>query len=142
MVPRRAATPIPPLKGGGYSDSGENRPDGPLASTTERSNLRLSLVFGEPANAAMNRIKHLLIVGAGFSSHAGLPLTTEFTRQLLDTKEFTSDSPSALLVKFLRKFVAETFDHDEKSSQLRKVVHGMFSIVVVPRNSVMVQKGK
>jgi hypothetical protein len=61
-------------------------------------------------------IKYLLITGAGFSSHAGLPLTTDFTRQLLDTQEFTSNSPSSLLVRFLRRFVAEAFDHSEKVS--------------------------
>ena len=60
----------------------------------------------------MGSIDHLFIVGAGFSHHAGLPLTTGFTEQLLATKKFYASSASSMMVKFLRKFVADTFDHD------------------------------
>ena len=31
----------------------------------------------------MTTTEHLFIVGAGFSSHAGLPLTNQFTEKLL-----------------------------------------------------------
>ena len=52
---------------------------------------------------------HLFIVGAGFSRHAGLPLTTEFTEKLLDLNGLKEDGPSSLIVPFLRNFVENTF---------------------------------
>jgi hypothetical protein len=46
----------------------------------------------------MTDAKHLFIVGAGFSWHAGLPLTNQFTEKLLDVKGFKPDSASAVIV--------------------------------------------
>jgi hypothetical protein len=63
----------------------------------------------------MATVKHLFIVGAGFSWHAGLPLTTEFTQSLLDVAKLKLDGPSALIVQFLQKFVDDTFGHDPGS---------------------------
>jgi hypothetical protein len=51
----------------------------------------------------------VLIVGAGFSSNAGLPLASQFTTDLLNIRGLRLDGPSALLVRFIRSFVDETF---------------------------------
>lgn len=59
----------------------------------------------------MSRIDHLFIVGAGFSRYVGLPLTSDFTEKLLDVTNFNPKGPSALIVRFLREFVRNTFDH-------------------------------
>jgi hypothetical protein len=64
----------------------------------------------------MTNIKHLFIVGAGFSWNAGLPLTNEFTQKLLDVRGRKLHGPSKLIVSFLHKFVETTFDHQPNSS--------------------------
>ena len=64
----------------------------------------------------MTAIEHLFIVGAGFSSYAGLPLTNQFTKKLLDVKGLKLDGPSNRIVPFLQKFVENTFGHLPKSS--------------------------
>lgn len=58
----------------------------------------------------MKSIEHLFIVGAGFSFHAGLPLTTQLTEELLNVQDFSSSGPNRRIVRFLRKFVEDTFD--------------------------------
>jgi len=52
---------------------------------------------------------NLLILGAGFSANAGLPLASEFTANLLKTAGLNADGPSRPQVKFLRRFVDRTF---------------------------------
>lgn len=52
---------------------------------------------------------NLLIVGAGFSSNAGLPLASRFTVELLRTISLNPNGPSRAQVKFLRQFVDRTF---------------------------------
>lgn len=52
---------------------------------------------------------NLLIVGAGFSSNAGLPLASNFTQALLNVHKLKIDGPSARQVKFICKFVDRTF---------------------------------
>jgi hypothetical protein len=52
---------------------------------------------------------NLLIVGAGFSSNAGLPLAGKFTRELLNLSGLKLDGPSARQVAFIRRFAAQTF---------------------------------
>jgi hypothetical protein len=59
----------------------------------------------------MTTTEHLFIVGAGFSFHAGLPLTNQFTEKLLDVKGLKLDRPSNLIVPFLQSFVENTFGH-------------------------------
>lgn len=61
----------------------------------------------------MATIDHLFVVGAGFSANAGLPLTSKFTEALLNIKGFSPKGPSASIVKYLRKFVSDTFAHNE-----------------------------
>ena len=64
----------------------------------------------------MNKVDHLFIVGAGFSHHAGLPLTTDFSEKLLDVSGFQSLGPNNLIVKFLHQFVQDTFNHKAKAA--------------------------
>lgn len=52
---------------------------------------------------------NLLIVGAGFSNNAGLPLANRFTVELLKTTSLNPNGPSRAQVKFLRQFVDRTF---------------------------------
>ncbi len=52
---------------------------------------------------------NLLIVGAGFSANAGLPVASGFTRDLLNIADLALDGPSARQVEFIRKFVDEVF---------------------------------
>jgi hypothetical protein len=59
----------------------------------------------------MDRAKHVFIVGAGFSYHAGLPLASGVTEYLLDTGKLEEDGPSALQAEFLRTFVSDAFSH-------------------------------
>ena len=53
--------------------------------------------------------ENLLIVGAGFSWNAGLPLASNFTRELLNLQDLRLDGPSARQVKFIRNFVNQVF---------------------------------
>ena len=62
----------------------------------------------------MSQIDHLFIVGAGFSHYAGLPLTNHFTEELLNVGELKKGQ-SQRIVKFLRGFVYETFDHSRRA---------------------------
>lgn len=54
------------------------------------------------------------IVGAGFSHHAGLPLTSEFTKAILEAREFRG-GPSRIMVDFLSRFIRDSFDHSVKA---------------------------
>ncbi len=44
--------------------------------------------------------EHLFIVGAGFSLQAGLPLTNQFTKKLLDVKGLKLDVANNRIVAF------------------------------------------
>lgn len=55
----------------------------------------------------------VLIVGAGFSQYAGLPLQSEFTKALLAARQFGEGKPSRALMDYLCKFVHATFGHQE-----------------------------
>jgi hypothetical protein len=63
-----------------------------------------------PSDMGTKRVKTVYIVGAGFSSYAGLPLTTGFTKAILDARRF-DEGPSRLIVDFVSKFIRESFDH-------------------------------
>lgn len=52
---------------------------------------------------------NLLIVGAGFSANAGLPIASGFTRGLLNLDRLKLDGPSARQVAFIREFVDQVF---------------------------------
>lgn len=53
--------------------------------------------------------QNLLIVGAGFSKNAGLPLASQFTSALLNTDRLYVNGPSNALVKLISEFVDKTF---------------------------------
>lgn len=59
---------------------------------------------------------NLLILGAGSSFNAGLPLASDFTKALLNIKRLKLDGPSANQVKFLRNFVDQAFGEGAKRS--------------------------
>lgn len=59
---------------------------------------------------------NLLILGAGSSFNAGLPLASDFTKALLNIKRLKLDGPSANQVKFLRRFVDQAFGEGAKRS--------------------------
>ena len=53
--------------------------------------------------------EQVLIVGAGFSRYAGLPLQSGFTKELLRAADFKK-GPSKRVVDFLNKFVGRAFN--------------------------------
>lgn len=53
--------------------------------------------------------ENVLIVGAGFSRNAGLPLASEFTEALLSLRGLKADGPSAHQVAFIQNFVDRCF---------------------------------
>jgi hypothetical protein len=59
-------------------------------------------------------VETAFIVGAGFSYHAGLPLTDKFTEAILEARTFHT-GPSRILVDFLSRFIHDAFDHSKKS---------------------------
>lgn len=58
--------------------------------------------------------EHAVVVGAGLSKYAGLPLTGEFTEALLDVARFRK-GPSKTLVASLRRFVSDVFHCPDKA---------------------------
>jgi hypothetical protein len=60
-------------------------------------------------------VETAVIVGAGFSHHAGLPLTSKFTEAILEAREFSS-GPSYMTVEFLSYFIRDAFDHSTKAA--------------------------
>src|SRR3989442_4543596 len=59
-------------------------------------------------------VETVFVVGAGFSHHAGLPLTSGFTEAILEARQFSS-GPSRVLVDFLSRFIHDAFDHSTKA---------------------------
>ncbi|MCF2870788.1 hypothetical protein L0664_06890 [Octadecabacter sp. G9-8] len=56
--------------------------------------------------------EHVLIVGAGASFNAGLPLASDFTDRLTDTKRLSLDGPSVAQVRYIKTFVKRVFAED------------------------------
>jgi hypothetical protein len=54
----------------------------------------------------------VIIVGAGFSSYAGLPLQNQFTEEMLRGRS-TTGSPTEKLVQRIASFVGTSFNHGE-----------------------------
>lgn len=59
----------------------------------------------------MSSSRTLFIVGAGFSKGAGLPLASDFTKELLDVSSLKVGGPSRGLVELIRHFVDAAFAH-------------------------------
>ncbi|MEQ8442092.1 MAG: hypothetical protein RIM33_08610 [Alphaproteobacteria bacterium] len=60
--------------------------------------------------------ENLLILGAGFSLNAGLPVAKDFTESLLSKKRLKKGGPSRLQVDFLQHFVSEIFNEGEAAN--------------------------
>lgn len=60
-------------------------------------------------SVANRMVETVFVVGAGFSHHAGLPLTSTFTEAVLEGRGFRS-GVSRLMVEFLTQFIRDTFD--------------------------------
>jgi hypothetical protein len=80
--------------------------------------------------------RSVLIVGAGFSSSAGLPLASEFTTMLLNIRGLRLDSPSARLVSFIREFVDTTFGEGlTRKAEEWPELEDIFTLVDLAANS-------
>lgn len=53
--------------------------------------------------------KNLVIVGAGFSANAGLPLASNFTPNLLRTQSLSPTGPSVAQIRFIERFLDKVF---------------------------------
>jgi hypothetical protein len=60
---------------------------------------------------ATPKLHHAFILGAGFSTYAGMPLQQQFTSALLSGKG-SGTGPSGKIVQHLRQFIREEFDHN------------------------------
>jgi hypothetical protein len=79
---------------------------------------------------------NLLILGAGFSFNAGLPLASQFTRALLNISKLKLDGPSASQVKFLRTFVDQVFGEDnERSAEEWPELEDIFTLIDLSANT-------
>lgn len=80
-------------------------------------------------------VETVLIVGAGFSSHAGLPLTSEFTEAILAAREFRS-GPSRMIVDFLSEFIYDSFAVPRRAQAKRwPELEDIFTCVDLSANS-------
>ena len=80
-------------------------------------------------------VETIVIVGAGFSHHAGLPLTTRFTEAMLEAREYEAGA-SRIIVDFLSKFIHDAFDHSVKASAKRwPDLEDIFTCVDLAANS-------
>jgi hypothetical protein len=80
-------------------------------------------------------VKTVFVVGAGFSRHAGLPLTSGFTEAILEAREF-GRGPSRVMVEFLSKFIHDVFDHSTRASARRwPDLEDVFTCVDLAANS-------
>lgn len=79
---------------------------------------------------------NLLILGAGFSFNAGLPLASDFTRALLNVRKLSLDGPSANQVKFLRSFVDQVFGEGKsRSAKEWPELEDIFTLVDLSANT-------
>jgi hypothetical protein len=81
------------------------------------------------------RVETVFIVGAGFSHHAGLPLTSGLTEAMLEAREF-GHGRSRIIVDFLSEFIHDVFDHSTKASaKLWPNLEDIFTCVDLAANS-------
>lgn len=80
--------------------------------------------------------EHLLIVGAGASFNAGLPLASNFTRELTDLRGLKRDGPSGAQVGFIKEFISETFSGGgDVSVQDWPELEDIFTLIDLSANS-------
>jgi hypothetical protein len=79
---------------------------------------------------------NLLIVGAGFSANAGLPVASGFTRDLLNLRGLRLDGPSARQVEFIRAFVDQVFGEGaSRSADEWPELEDIFTLVDLSANT-------
>lgn len=79
---------------------------------------------------------NLVIVGAGFSLNAGLPLAGSFTTELLNLSGLRLDGPSARQVEFLQGFVNSVFGEGKpRSAGEWPDLEDIFTLVDLSANS-------
>jgi hypothetical protein len=79
---------------------------------------------------------NLLIVGAGFSRNAGLPLAGDFTNELLNLSRLRLDGPSARQVDFIRRFVDQVFGEGRtRSAKEWPELEDIFTLVDLSANT-------
>ena len=78
--------------------------------------------------------KRAFIVGGGFSSYAGLPLTGEFTNALVSARD-PANGRSYVLVQHLVKFVESTFGHTLSSLEKWPTLEDLFTCIDLAANS-------
>lgn len=79
-----------------------------LLATESGDEKRQGIRSRNPDDVKLPMTNQAIIVGAGFSSYAGLPLQSQFTAELLRASSFRK-GPSKRLVNFLSDFVRDTF---------------------------------
>jgi hypothetical protein len=86
--------------------------------------------------AVLEIAKHLIIVGAGFSHNAGLPLAGDFTSNLLDVESLKASGPSQKMAVFLNEFVSTTFGNDvEVAASDWPTLEDLFTLVDLAANT-------
>lgn len=79
---------------------------------------------------------NVLIVGAGFSKNAGLPLVSDFTTELLNIRGLHLDGPNARLVAFIKSFVNTTFGEGaDRAPDQWPDLEDVFTLVDLAANS-------
>jgi hypothetical protein len=79
---------------------------------------------------------NLLIIGAGFSFNAGLPLAGNFTQELLNLRGLSLDGPSVRQVDFIRKFVDRVFGEGKpRSAKEWPELEDIFTLVDLAANT-------
>lgn len=79
---------------------------------------------------------NLLIVGAGFSLNAGLPLAGSFTNELLNLRGLRLDGPSVRQVRFIRSFVDQVFGEGvPRSAKQWPELEDIFTLVDLSANT-------
>jgi len=79
---------------------------------------------------------NLLVVGAGFSFNAGLPLASEFTSRLLEVSNLRLDGPSNAQVRFIRTFVDQVFGEGaERAADQWPELEDIFTLIDLSANT-------
>ena len=79
---------------------------------------------------------NLLIVGAGFSFNAGLPLASNFTNELLNIDGLNMRGPSRQQIRYLRNFVDQVFgEGDKRSADEWPELEDIFTLIDLSANT-------
>ena len=105
---------------GAEVDSGADWNPSPSATAHSRASRKKTPDAPRILSVSMSQpnVDTVFIVGAGFSHHAGLPLTSGFTQAILEARELgsgnrhliRSSGASRTIVSFLTRFIHHTFD--------------------------------